>query len=506
MEQKRIKFLKNFDVPTLLVLVLCCLQSFVFSSSYLNNFGLSDHRLGYVSDMVFMMAASTTAILMNAMVLILHRKKFNRPFALPGTLGFVLVGLCFLLVQVFHNLVHTTALLVVLGALWGVAKALAGLCVFELVVYVGRPLAIVTIIAASKLMAALFGAGLAGCSMGVKVAVLLVSVVVCAFLMTEARKRVVPYDFAEDRSSMRAALGNSLTPMMASAFITLVVGLLNVFAFFASSSISISANAPLLSALVVALLVILFSVITNQVPNSRIIYLGVFPATITIFLFLPFFGQEFTRSMSTVIYAADAFTALMAMYLCCTATFNARANYLGVGSVYHLLYYGALVIGWGLGALFANFQDGQEFVHVAAMCVVCVYVLGIIVVLYGFRTSRERSTQGETDQSPSVVAQPAPRQKIRKQSIRVVVKKESESFEESVMQRAEELTREYGLTAREKDVLVGLAQGNTAAGIAEHLVLSTSTVQGYIKQIYQKLGVNRKQQVIDLFLPNNNKH
>lgn len=60
---------------------------------------------------------------------------------------------------------------------------------------------------------------------------------------------------------------------------------------------------------------------------------------------------------------------------------------------------------------------------------------------------------------------------------------------------------EFGLTSRERDVLVGLAHGNTAASIADDLYLSTSTVQGYVKTVYAKLGVNRKQQVIDLFSP-----
>ena len=61
------------------------------------------------------------------------------------------------------------------------------------------------------------------------------------------------------------------------------------------------------------------------------------------------------------------------------------------------------------------------------------------------------------------------------------------------------LTERYQLSPRERDVLVGLAQGHTAAAIAESLHLSTSTAQGYIKSLYVKLGVNKKQQVIDLF-------
>ena len=49
-------------------------------------------------------------------------------------------------------------------------------------------------------------------------------------------------------------------------------------------------------------------------------------------------------------------------------------------------------------------------------------------------------------------------------------------------------------------MLKGLAQGNTAASIAEELCLSTSTVQSYTKTLYAKLGLNKKQQVIDLVM------
>ncbi len=74
-----------------------------------------------------------------------------------------------------------------------------------------------------------------------------------------------------------------------------------------------------------------------------------------------------------------------------------------------------------------------------------------------------------------------------------------ETFEEKVAAQVNELVSTCGLSPRERDVLVGLARGNTAASIAKGLHISTSTAQGYIKTLYVKLGVNRKQQVIDLF-------
>ena len=80
-----------------------------------------------------------------------------------------------------------------------------------------------------------------------------------------------------------------------------------------------------------------------------------------------------------------------------------------------------------------------------------------------------------------------------------VVERVTETFEQALHRRAAELKREFRLTDREHDVLIHLARGHSAEHIGKALFISTSTTQGYIKKLYVKLGVNRKQQVIDLF-------
>lgn len=106
------------------------------------------------------------------------------------------------------------------------------------------------------------------------------------------------------------------------------------------------------------------------------------------------------------------------------------------------------------------------------------YLLGIVVLGWGLRSSRR---------APEV------------EVVEVVVQRNAPTFEEAVAERVAELVSAHRLSPRERDVLVGLARGNTAASIAHDLHLSTSTAQGYIKSLYIKLGVNKKQQVIDLF-------
>ena len=65
--------------------------------------------------------------------------------------------------------------------------------------------------------------------------------------------------------------------------------------------------------------------------------------------------------------------------------------------------------------------------------------------------------------------------------------------------RAEELAAEYRITARESEIMLQLARGRSAAFIADELVCSPATVRTHMKNIYAKLGVHSKQELIDLF-------
>ena len=56
----------------------------------------------------------------------------------------------------------------------------------------------------------------------------------------------------------------------------------------------------------------------------------------------------------------------------------------------------------------------------------------------------------------------------------------------------------FGLTAREAEVALLLAEGRTAAYIAREFSLSQNTVRGYMRALYAKMGIHSKQELIDL--------
>lgn len=59
------------------------------------------------------------------------------------------------------------------------------------------------------------------------------------------------------------------------------------------------------------------------------------------------------------------------------------------------------------------------------------------------------------------------------------------------------IAERFGLTERERQTAALIAKGYTTKRAAEELVVAASTVQGYCKSIYRKMGIHRKDELID---------
>ena len=65
-------------------------------------------------------------------------------------------------------------------------------------------------------------------------------------------------------------------------------------------------------------------------------------------------------------------------------------------------------------------------------------------------------------------------------------------------ERLDQLARQAGLTAREREVLALLARGRTTAVIAREIGVAGGTAHTHVAHIYTKLGVHNQQELIDL--------
>lgn len=74
--------------------------------------------------------------------------------------------------------------------------------------------------------------------------------------------------------------------------------------------------------------------------------------------------------------------------------------------------------------------------------------------------------------------------------------------------KCDAIAERYGLSERQKEVLVMLAKGRNADYITEKLVISTHTAKAHIYNIYQKTGVHSRQELMDLveeiYIPESN--
>ena len=59
------------------------------------------------------------------------------------------------------------------------------------------------------------------------------------------------------------------------------------------------------------------------------------------------------------------------------------------------------------------------------------------------------------------------------------------------------LASEAKLTARETEVRALLARGRTVGYVADELVIAQNTAKGYVKNVYAKLGIHSRQELID---------
>ncbi|MDU1908103.1 MAG: helix-turn-helix transcriptional regulator, partial [Eggerthella sp.] len=126
------------------------------------------------------------------------------------------------------------------------------------------------------------------------------------------------------------------------------------------------------------------------------------------------------------------------------------------------------------GTVIAGLDLNPSFKTMLVFCI-ALYLLSI-VLLFMLRI-RKRS---EREQRPAASGEPV-------------------RGEDAFDAKGAEVTARHGLTDRESEILLLLARGRSSTYIGEALYLSPNTVRGHIKNIYAKLGVHSKQEIIDLF-------
>lgn len=74
----------------------------------------------------------------------------------------------------------------------------------------------------------------------------------------------------------------------------------------------------------------------------------------------------------------------------------------------------------------------------------------------------------------------------------------SETEEPAILPRCLEIAEQFNLSKRETEIFVLLAKGYSSSGIQKKLYIAPGTVRYHSHNIYTKLGIHSRQEIIDL--------
>lgn len=299
------------------------------------------------------------------------------------------------------------------------------------------------------------------------------------------------------RTDMRGAVRDLWKPVFCVCSIGFVWKLASSILNDASSSTLIFVLAGFGAAALVIALIELFSVKGFEVLRS---YQVLFPLITGAFLLPTIFGMEYAPMLSATLMFGFEIVNLLLIVTCAV-----YANERSMPSIYVYALglcpvYAAMVIGDLLGAhLSSAFAHDLSFV--VSVLFMCLYVLSLTMFLVSWTRQRKRGRGDEAsdDAAAHGVGPAADRErKPQADTSGLSAADLEEAWIASLASRFGDMDLVDPLSQREREVAALIVRGNSVAGIAKKLFISENTVRGHAKNIYRKLDVHSKQQLIDL--------
>ena len=237
--------------------------------------------------------------------------------------------------------------------------------------------------------------------------------------------------------------------------------------------------------IIVALILLACMALPSRVPMMRVVYRGLIPALSVLVLAANYLSEALLGGSTAEILLVMTLYTVAALLTLSTLAGMAHAAEFSSDMVVSLAMalFCAVTVATqeacaGLGA---TPSDVRVFIVVTSG----LYAAGMIAhaLWRGLRTEGELPLAGgrEADAQPSAGAACAD----------VVLA-------ESLDDRCDALAREFGLTAREREILGYLARGHTGVYISDELLISPNTVRTHTHNIYRKLGVAGREDVLRL--------
>lgn len=523
----------------------------VNSSAYLSAFAFVKSPFLFVPDLFFNVVVACSVVVCAGIAVLLaltgRLKAFSMPYVLPT--GLLIAANAAALAGVVLSLPADMALLIP-GVLYGAGSVMLSLFWIE-VFSAEKPSVIVTQIALGMLLNVVVSAELTPLDPDVQMKLSCVLLVVAA-LCARFVRRALPHACAEgappagaeagagdaraceqgegapacvnadagagagasasaggqDKASFRARfaayrdafleLGDSVV-----AFFVLeaVIGLLN--SFMLTGSLDFEGSGKVSSgAIVGAIIVFCFVVfVMHRMPKVSTVSRVIMPVLAAMLVFLPFLSEMYNLVFYMLLLGSYYFVALLITYLVAEVAHVRRVSpyvLMGVTMGVARVFLAVALLG-GFAAAVAGggpSDEGEHTMRFLVIIVVVLYALCMALVFFSRDRKRRREGAGQPagQDGPGVDGALAAAQ-ADAAATQADAASEGERALES---RCAAVAREGGLTEREAEVLVCLARGRTKAYIAEALFVTENTVRSHVRNIYSKLGIHTRQQLIDL--------
>ncbi|MBQ2680303.1 MAG: helix-turn-helix transcriptional regulator [Eggerthellaceae bacterium] len=166
-------------------------------------------------------------------------------------------------------------------------------------------------------------------------------------------------------------------------------------------------------------------------------------------------------------------------------------------------------IGWYIGELanrafsgLANSQFSLMFIFVGVEVLTVCLIIAIVKAQKSIPADSKIAFDEQASEQNLVVEQAPiqPENKAAEEAVSVArMTTPSDALTVSQEDRVDAFCHEYGLSQRERDVFELLAKGYTSPRIQQELYIAAGTVNYHCRNIYAKLGVHSKQELITLF-------
>ncbi|MDE8703425.1 LuxR C-terminal-related transcriptional regulator [Adlercreutzia equolifaciens] len=223
------------------------------------------------------------------------------------------------------------------------------------------------------------------------------------------------------------------------------------------------------------------------------IYQMLFPALTVLFLVPSLLGNQYTTLL--VGFLMFGFEVVNLLLLVTCAVYTAQHT-LPPSPLYALCVapvLACMVVGDAIGQALSPSVAG-DVAHGAAVLLLCVVLLSIALVIVARGRRKVPATVSSEQLSSGKPAFPT----VAETDAQIAVAESPAQALEDRQEAMHSYLRDHGLSPRETEVAELLMRGHSIAAIASKLFISENTTRGHVKNIYKKLDVHSRQELVDL--------